>query len=157
MSAHYFIDGYNLLHSTDRWADIPRKQQREKFLRFLDEERPTGSERNLVTVVLDGYSVDLEKLRWSLLQVIFSGDRDADTVIKEKVDALPHPRSAIVVTNDRDIRNWVRRKGAKVMSCEDFLKLGQSKKTSVKKPPDSLDPETAHHINTELERLWKMD
>ncbi len=155
MSRHFIIDGYNALHSTRRWEDLSREAQRERFLRYLEESRPTGSERNTVTVVFDGYAAALKGIRLALVQLVFSCDRDADTVIKERVSELANPRDAVVVTNDRGIHAAVRGAGAQVMSCEEFFLLGNKK--AAPRQRDTLDPQSAESINQELKRRWKLD
>ena len=98
------------------------QEQRERLLRFIEEKRPCGN--NSATVVFDGKP----RRDWngwpSATQVILSQDIDANTEIKNRVDAMSNPASAVVVTNDRAIQIWVRGAGAKVMSCSDFLRAG---------------------------------
>lgn len=72
-----------------------------------------------------------------MVRLVFSGDRDADTVIKEWVAELSNPRDAVVVTNDRGIYAAVRGSGAQVMSCKDFFLLGIKK--TVHRKRDALD------------------
>lgn len=155
MSPHYIIDGYNALHSTGQWDDMPREAQREFFLKYLDQSGLTGSPRNSLTVVLDGYAAPLRKLRFNIVQLLFSGDRDADTAIKEHVAEMINPKEAVVVTNDRGIREAVRDLGARVMSCEDFFQ--RSKKKTPARKSDKPDALSSDAINRELKRLWKLE
>jgi predicted RNA-binding protein with PIN domain len=155
MSQHYILDGYNLLHSTPRWEKLPRVEQRQAFLRYLDEAALSGSARNVLTVVLDGYSVDIQKMRFARLRLVFSENRDADTVIKEHVAEMAHPRQAVVVTNDRGIQAAVRAFGAHVMSYQDFLLL--RKKKAALKRIEKMDLPGADAINRELKRLWRLE
>ena len=154
MSLHYFIDGYNLLHSTDRWDRFPREQRRLCLIKFLEERRPTGSERNRVTIVFDGHGPSLGTIRAPFVQILFSGDKDADTVIKERVQEMPNARNAIVVTNDRGIQYVIKRGGAKFLSCEEFLKMGQTNQP--REVIEEVDSQTTESINAELKKLWKM-
>lgn len=155
MSRHFILDGYNVLHSSRRWSELPREQQRIRFLAFLEERRLTGSERNTVTVVLDGYAANSKTTSLKFIKIVFSGDRDADSVIKERVTELQNPKDVIVVTNDRGLQAAIRGSGARVMSCEDFFKL------DAQKPPRGqrrkVDASGAASINAELKRLWKLD
>ena len=155
MSRRYILDGYNVLHSTRRWNDLTREAERVQFLRYLENNRPAGSERNTVTVVLDGYAASLRGIRLSYARLVFSGDEDADTVIKKMVEELPNPKDAIVVTNDRALRSAVRHAGAQVMACEDFFRL-KEKKAFLRKS-DEPDPTSTESINRELKRLWKLE
>jgi predicted RNA-binding protein with PIN domain len=155
MSLHYFIDAYNVLHSTDRWDHIPRAERREHFLKFIEDEHPTGSQRNSVTVVFDGHGPRLGAIQLTFVRVLFSGDKDADTVIKEHVDELPSGRTAVVVTNDRGLQQFVKGAGAAIMSCEDFLR--RRTQPNLKKPAAKEELVGAGAINAELSRLWKVN
>jgi predicted RNA-binding protein with PIN domain len=155
MSRHYIIDGYNVLHSSSRWDRLPRAQQREVFLRYLESERHIGSPRNSLTVVLDGYRADVKKIQLEKIRLVFSEDRDADSVIKERVADLANPREAVVVTNDRGIQNAVKALGAQVMACEEFLLL--KKKRAVIRYVEKMEAPNADAINSELKRFWKLD
>ena len=152
MSLHYFIDAYNVIRSTDRMCAGKLQEQRERLLRFIEEKRPCGN--NSATVVFDGKP----RRDWngwpSATQVILSQDIDANTEIKNRVDAMSNPASAVVVTNDRAIQIWVRGAGAKVMSCSDFLRAGPGApgRTASGKP----DAATAADINEEMKRIWKL-
>ena len=153
MNILYYIDGNNLLHATDRWEKFPRSDRRSHLVRYLEDDRPTGSTKNSVIVVFDGHIPKLGPIKSQTIKIIFSGDKDADTIIRDSVDALSHPRSAIVVTNDRSIRMHVRKKGAKVFSCEEFLKMGKNKPKV--QYNQRLDATAAGEINEELKNIWK--
>lgn len=156
MALQYFIDGYNLIWSTEQFGHGTLREQRESLLRFLEETRPAGSPRNQVIVVFDGKE-DVESPLWKgSVWVVFSSRTDADGVIKEMVDNLPNPRIAVVVTDDRDIQKWVRASKAKFLSCKEFLQK------ALRKPKSPLNsekpsPEEAQFLNKELLRIWKLD
>lgn len=115
-----------------------------------------GSPRNALTVVYDGHGPHLRLAGPSLVEAVFSGDKDADTVIKERIADLPNARVAVVVTNDKSIRMAVRKKGARVMSCEEFLAL-RKKKASASTEASGLDARSADAINKELKSIWRAD
>lgn len=153
MSLHYFVDGYNLIQSSERLAQGALWDRREKLLKFIEEKRPQG--RNRVTVVFDGREDVTSDPHRGETQVLFSVGRDADSVIKQRVDDLANPRNAVVVTDDRAIQKWVRGVGARVMSCEAFLKAGADP-AALRRPAPELDPQAAAEINEELKKLWKL-
>ncbi len=155
MSLHYIVDGYNALHASSKWADVPREKQRQQFLKYLDESGIAGSARNTLTVVLDGYAAKLEDMVFHRLRLVFSGDRDADSAIKDHVDEMPNAREAVVVTNDRAIQAAVKRMGAQVVSCEEFFQLRSAKRKIPKR--ETLDSASAESVNRELKRIWKLD
>lgn len=152
MSLHYFIDGYNLVWSTDRFDGKTLRDQRERLLKFL-EERLKIQKIN-ITVVFDG-KADVESPPWKgSVRVRFSPGKDADRMIKQAVDDLANASQAVVVTNDREIQKWVRGVKAGVMSCEDFLK-GPAKKIRGRAGDEKPHIDAAG-INAELKRIWKV-
>jgi len=154
MALHYLIDGYNLIWSHDRFAGGTLQSQRERLLRFLEDERPTGSARNEITVVFDGRE-DVDGPPWrGVARVIFSVGQDADSVIKKKVDALPNPSIAVVVTDDIAIQRWVKSAKAKVLSCKEFLALVAPK--TAPRRATALDPQTRSQINEEFGKIWNL-
>lgn len=144
---HYFIDGYNVMRSVDWFSTGAVENQRETFLRFIESNRPQG--RSGVTVVFDGHGRGSE--RGTGVRVVFSLGKEADTVIRDRVDQLVHPADAVVVTNDRAIQRWVRGAGARVMGCRDFLTRG-------KKPPPShrVGQEDGGESDVVTEELWRL-
>ena len=66
---------------------------------------------------------------------------------------MRHPRSAVVITDDRAIQRWVRGVGARIMSCKEFLAAGASPQPRRR---EVLDSEAAKDINEELRKLWKL-
>ena len=152
---HYFLDGYNVIRSTDWLAAGPLRDQRDRLLRFIETKRPQGSPSNRVTVVFDG-RVDVSSPRHAgETEVLFSQGPDADALIKRRVDELSNPREAVVVTDDQAIRKWVRGVGARVMSCGDFLRAGAEPRR--RGGPVGVDPETAREINEDLPDSWKAE
>jgi predicted RNA-binding protein with PIN domain len=151
----YFVDGYNVILSSEALSAGPLRDQRERLLRFIEDRHPQGASSNAVMVVFDGKE-DVTSPAWAgMTRVVFSRGRDADTVIKDQVDSLSQPRDAVVITNDRAIQRWVRAAGAKVISCEDFLAAGSAAKRPARKP-GALSPSEADAINQELKNLWKL-
>lgn len=152
MSRHYFIDGYNVIRS-DRWTgEGGVRDQRARLARFIEEKRPAGSDRNRVTLVFDGHG-DAHEVRTAFVEIVFSGDSDADSVIKRRVDALSAPGDAVVVTDDRAIQRWVKGAKAKVLSCAEFIAAGASGTVAgrVEKP----DADRAQEITDEFRNIWK--
>ena len=152
MSLHYFIDAYNVIRSDARMDAGRLQEQRERLLRFVEERRPCGN--NPATVVFDGKpGRDWNGWRGPT-QIVFSEERDADTEIKERVDAMRNPAAAVVVTNDRAIQLWVRGAGARVISCSDFLRAGAS--AAPRRASGKPDAATAAEINEQMKRIWKI-
>ena len=153
MSFIYFIDGYNVIRSNDPMSAGRLQEQRERLLRFIEERRPCG--HNDVTVVFDGKpGRDWNGWRGPT-HVIFSEDRDADSEIKDRVDAMKNAASAVVVTDDRAIQKWVRGAGARVISCREFL--GSGVRSSATPPSGKPDALTQEDINRQMRKIWKLE
>jgi predicted RNA-binding protein with PIN domain len=153
VSLHYLIDGYNLIKSVG-WLSAGRLQeQRERLLRFIEERSPCG--RNRATIVFDGKpGRDWNGWRGPT-GVVFSEERDADTEIKERVDAMSNPSQAVVVTDDRAIQKWVRGGGAKIIGCGDFLRAGAP--TPGARAPEKPGADEQRRITEDLRRIWKIE
>jgi predicted RNA-binding protein with PIN domain len=152
MALHYFIDGYNLIRSSDRWLGLSTADQIRQLIQFIEENKITGSNRNSFTLVFDGHGVKQARFKSSFVRIIFSESLDADTYIKNKIDEMSNARNGVVVTNDKSIVRWVRGAGAQVLSCEEFL--FQKKKETSHQRAGKPDPDTAQSINNELKKLW---
>ena len=128
---HILIDGYNFLHAsrgTDHdWTELSLEDARAAIVGFLASRRRPGREK--VTVVFDGgaaasYGTRQENVHG--VEVLFSeAGVTADEVIGRTVRNAPDPRSFLVVTADRQIRNEVQRLGAKIVGPLNFLIASQ--------------------------------
>ncbi len=123
MSVHIIIDGYNLIRQSVHWAmlDLQDLQTgREALLDALSAYKRQKAHR--ITVVFDGadapsYLDRKDKVRG--IAVTFSGPGEsADTVIKKMADR--YGEQALVVSSDRDITQFARRRGAGTISSPDF-------------------------------------
>lgn len=153
MSLHFFIDGYNFIQSNHALTRGTLDQQRERMLGWMESERPQGGNR--VTVVFDGKpGRGWKGWKSGVIRVIFSEEKDADTVIKDSVDEMRNARDAVVVTDDRAIQKWVKGAGAKVIPCRDFFH-GRGSRSVPSNEDRVLDADLARRINDELKRIWK--
>jgi predicted RNA-binding protein with PIN domain len=160
MSLQYIIDGYNIINHPLFRQRINKKikDQRSALLELIRRERLTGSSKNSVTVVFDGYP----GLRYghgndanANLRVIFSGEESADERIKKMVESSRNPRDTAVVSDDKEIKFFVRAYAAKCLSIEEFMKpkKGSQKREEIVSEP-GLSYSQRHAINQELKRLW---
>ena len=123
---HLIIDGYNLLHQDEAYADVRQDIQlaRQKLVRRVEQMAPEMARR--ISVVFDGREKGRDlALEAPHIEVLFSpANRTADAVIERMVAAAKHPERMTVVTSDRIEAQIVSAAGAMVMSCESFV--GQS-------------------------------
>lgn len=95
------------------------------------------------------------------MKVIFTKNESADDKIKKIVQNAQHPKQIVVVTDDKDIKFFVRSLGAKVISVADFLKkaqstasnptLGESQKQREQKRISRVEGDK---ITSEMKEIW---
>ncbi len=155
MSLHFIIDGYNLIKHRSFSPAANIHDPRFALIQFLRNNKPCGSPKNKVTIVFDGYSQD-SSLRGLEFEVIFSCQDSADQRIKKIVERARLPKSLVVVSDDRQIRDFARLCGAACLGVEEFLAPGEKKKSP--RQDDSVKTELscaeARRINEELKKLW---
>jgi predicted RNA-binding protein with PIN domain len=147
----YLIDGYNLLH---RIPDLEKSASPQgELVRFIKRHRLTGSHNNRVTVVFDGHEPPGMPAEGGY-SIVFSEDRSADDVIKERVAKATNKSQVVVVSDDREIRDCARGEGATICRVDEFLK--RARKSSNKNDYDDKDlaPSSMMDITGELEKIW---
>lgn len=178
MSLHFVIDGYNLIKQAripnringlaplainpEQGLRVNLEDSRAALIRFLKIYRPQGSKGNQVTVVFDGKENNYPAgqisgaiYQYSGIRVIFSQGECADDKIKELVQHSKNPKNIVVVTNDREIRDFVKQLKAQVKTIEEFLVKFNSSKT--KEIPDAkiiLSPVETARITEEMKKIW---
>lgn len=160
MALHYVLDGYNVINQIPEFTNSSLEDRREKFLRWIETSNPQGSLKNQVTVVYDGRPGLCHAPRVSSVRVVFSSNESADETIKRLVLEADYRKSIVVVTNDRDIRYFVRSLGAKILDAESFLgkrtgtnrEKAQSRKAGLENKQISRALE--HKINSEFTDIW---
>ena len=144
----YIIDGFNLAHKIEELRGSSCLQQ--DLIQYIKKHALTGSRNNKVTVVFDG------NMRWGFsekeFEVLFSGKHTADTLIKRRVENSSNVRQVVVVTDDREVRDFVRRRGASLCRVKDFIR-GKKKKKRQETAKDISYP-LARQITEELRRIW---
>ncbi len=117
------IDGYNLLGaSTGRGLTGRIEAERNTLLERLSRYRRQKSGVR-ITVVFDAKgsaSLDRRRENFKGIEVVFAGrGEDADSVIKDYVRGLGG--GVVVVSSDKDIREFVRSCGGVSISSGEFL------------------------------------
>lgn len=164
MPLQYVIDGYNIINNPS-FARVCRKttNPRESLIGFIKTNKLCGSLKNKVVLVFDGYPKNASSRHdyGVNIEVIFSGEESADDKIKRMFDKLKAPKNTIVVTDDREIRFFVRSSGAGVRSVEEFIHpaiactrniSGRDSEKETSK--QELNYSQIKKINQELKNLW---
>jgi len=153
MSLIYLIDGYNLTNHPAFIRQLNKKisDKRSALLDLIKTKRLTGSPRNRVLVVFDGYG------EISCEEAVFSHDESADEKIMALLEKCAQPKNAVVVSDDREIKAFAKFKRAKAMSVEDFFAAAPENKVR-RAETDSTELKInytqANKINQELRKLW---
>jgi predicted RNA-binding protein with PIN domain len=158
MSLQYVIDGYNIIHHPlfARRLTKQTKDLRLLLLDFIRTERLCGSARNTVTVVFDGYpDAAFENIGRGDIKIVFSRDQSADEYIRKKVEGFGSPRNLIVVSDDKEIKLFVKAIGVKAMSVEEFIGTKvKPQKNKDESFQDELTFTQKQKINEELRNIW---
>jgi hypothetical protein len=134
---HIIIDGYNLIRQSDSLRQYERfslEEGRKALIRFMAVYRKQKGHK--VTIVFDGWEsghAEEERDRQEGIDIIYSrrGEK-ADDVIKRRVEKIGE--EIVVVTSDRDIADFVTRRGGTAISSREFEELISRFKTGM---PDS--------------------
>lgn len=167
MSLHFVIDGYNLIKRTSISSKYPKignenrdslEDLRAALIKYIKLYRPQGKVTNRVTIVFDAKG-DRERTLTETYRedggigIIFS--KSADDKIKRLVKESRSPKNIVVVTDDKDIRFFVRQYRAQIKTVEEFLK--KPNPLNIKANPDDktpLAPQEAIRITEEMKELW---
>ncbi|MFA4984215.1 MAG: NYN domain-containing protein [Candidatus Omnitrophota bacterium] len=157
MSLRFIIDGYNVIRHRSFPVNITGKTMpHQALLKYIRNNRLCGSAKNRVTVVLDGFApAGRHSALLPSAEIVYSGEENADERIKGMVEESQDPRNLIVVSDDREIRFFVRSKGVKVLKVEDFItprRIRIGSREELAKP--ELSTEELSFINEELRGLW---
>lgn len=159
MSLQYIIDGYNLLnHPSFNRHKKTLQEPAQAILGFIAERRLTGSSKNKVIVVLDGFPPHLALNQdYSDTSVVYSRKIDADEKIKRLVEETANRKNIVVVSDDKEIKFMIRSLGAQWLGVEEFINKGKSKEPQSKRkepPKQELNYSQMHSITEELKKLW---
>ncbi|MDD5027377.1 MAG: NYN domain-containing protein [Candidatus Omnitrophica bacterium] len=160
MSLQYIIDGYNITNHPEFIKLIPKKflDLRVALIQLIKMSGLVASPNNKCLVVFDGYAdLCLDNLEAGNIEVAFSRRLSADERIKRLVELTINRKNIVVVSDDKEIRFFVRSCGAKSMSVEDFLGVQGNKRRPPGKnpaPEAELSYAQMHKINEELKKLW---
>ncbi|MGA3206603.1 MAG: NYN domain-containing protein [Syntrophales bacterium] len=131
---HIIIDGYNLIRQSDalrRYERFSLEEGRKALIRSISPYKKQRGHK--VTVVFDGWqggSVEEERDKLSGIDVIYSrkGEK-ADEVIKRMVQE--RTEEIVVVTSDRNIADFISRRGGTAISSQEFDELMRRVKTAM--------------------------
>lgn len=147
----YIIDGWNVIYKIPSVKNKPLPRQ--ELISFIRSKRLTGSGRNKVTIVFDGNAPLPQVLGDRQFEVIFSGSRSADDIIKGKAKEYSRKTNVVVVTDDREIIQDVCACGIQHSRVDDFLAKTKGK-TIVKQETKNISYTLQREITEELRKIW---
>ncbi len=161
MSLQYIIDGYNLLNHPRPSRALDRQRSAtpaEKIISIIRGKRLTGSSKNKVTIVFDGYPPSGQSPAVERgMDIIFARRVSADEKIKTMVENTANRKNIFVVTDDKEIRFVIRALGAVSLTIDDFINQGKDRKSAERRDDSSelkLKIHEMEQVNKELRKLW---
>jgi predicted RNA-binding protein with PIN domain len=120
----YLIDGNNLLGSWGGPA-VPGDGRAEVLRRVAGFCRAKGAR---AVLVFDGapFRPDLGGQELGAVSLRFpAAGQDADSLIRDLVDASKHPGELVVVTSDKPLYSYARTRGAQVLRAREWNALAR--------------------------------
>jgi predicted RNA-binding protein with PIN domain len=151
----YLIDGNNLLGSWGGPA-VPGDGRLEVVRRVAAFCRAKGARAILV---FDGapFRPGVEDQQLGAVTIRFPGaGRDADSLIREIVDAAARPAELIVVSSDKPVYSYARTRGAQALRAHEWTALGREAKPRGRAPAaKSEKPERETDVEGWLKRFTR--
>lgn len=159
MPLQYVIDGYNIInHPLFNPVDRNSQDPGLRLLGFITSKRLTGSNKNKITIVLDGYpGPNSSALCGGNADIVYSRKISADEKIKRIIEEHSGRKNIIVVSDDKEIKFAVRLLGARHQGVGDFIGSKEKKASRHKEkesPKHELNYTQIHTINEELREKW---
>jgi predicted RNA-binding protein with PIN domain len=115
------VDAYNVLHVT---GVLPPELSGLEAPDLADLVAASRWGRHQAVLVCDGTKPkDVRAAERGSVRVTYAGGGvSADSAIARLLEESSHPRRITVVTNDREVQRAARRRGARVLASEAFLR-----------------------------------
>lgn len=143
------IDGYNLIFAIPELENLVKadniEDAREKLISIMAKYKQ-NKKYNVVLVFDSSHDCRYDSSRKEIsgFEIVYARyNKDADTEIKNMIDHYQNPKDTCVVTNDKDIRRYVQKKGSNLINPEDFYKevikvISPEKKKLPKEPASKI-------------------
>ena len=131
------------------------KFSRNALIQFIESYRPQGSLKNKITIVFDGKEDILPYKIDTSCEIIFTRKESADDRIKRIVEKSKNPKQVIVVTDDRELRFFVRRLKAKLMNVTEFISVkDKAEERQAREDKKVIPANIERAITEELRNIW---
>lgn len=116
---HYLIDGNNLLGKlSNRDKSFRAENPSSRELLLIKVISYFHNRKDEVTLFFDGYESD--KLRGGKIKIVYSNNRPADQLIRDRIDHSKKRANLVIVTSDNEIRNYARVCSCTTIKSEEF-------------------------------------
>ena len=151
----YIIDGYNVIHKIN---EVKKSASpRQEFIYYIRRNNLTGSLNNKVTVVFDGGPHYEEFIAEKQFTIMFSQDKTADELIKDRIARAKNKKQIVVVSDDREIREAARREGTQILRTKEFLIRKKKAQKESATPRKQISLSMQEEITEELRKVWLSD
>ncbi|MBI5207444.1 MAG: NYN domain-containing protein [Candidatus Firestonebacteria bacterium] len=153
----FLIDGYNVIRTFPRYRYQKFTDEKKAILELLKLHPLIKNHKNETTVVFDGYNDFKNPVISYDIKIIFSESETADEIIKQIVENSKKPQDIYVVTDDREIKGFIRIMGAKHISIKEFAESVFPRQQSSINSLDTeknIDTSDAIKITKELDKIW---
>jgi predicted RNA-binding protein with PIN domain len=114
-----YIDGYNVLRKIARLERLMLSDADAARRGFIEFVRKRSRSKGHIVVVFDGHGEVIGG--GQNISVVFSLTRTADDWIRMTLEQDRHPRMALLVSSDNEVRAHALACGAEVMRSQDFI------------------------------------
>lgn len=143
---NFLIDGNNLFGKIPHLRNLKCDIASEKLILIL--QRYFLNKKTKVTIFFDGYLPERIKTNF---EVVYSINRSADELIKNKIDKSIRNKNLTVVSSDLEIYSYAKECGCTAMKSEEFYKkiISSLKENLEEKPSQSNIDEFKKLFNAE--------
>jgi len=139
---HFLIDGNNLLGKLSVREKSFRPENPASRELLTIRLRDFFREKNdSVTLFFDGH--ESEKINGEKIKIVYSDKREADALIREKIERTKNRKTLVIVSSDNQIRNFARVCSSETILSEEFASQISRREaaTTEDKIPPSTDKE----------------
>ena len=151
------VDGYNVLMQM-ALKDKTLEGKRKRFISMLNKRHKIFGG---IVVVFDGKAeVDDFYRRENLdIRVIYSKNESADDCIKSMIEKNKNPKTIVVATDDREIKDFAKMHDCQLISSSNLINKISPPPKETPKPIENKDvfveSEKAKIITDELKKKWQ--
>jgi len=159
MSLQYIIDAYNIINHPQFSPSSKGSGVQASLVEFIRTNRLTGSRKNKVIIVFDGYPKSGQDIPEEPgILCLFSRMIEADEEIKKLVEESAQPRNIVVVSDDRQVQLASRLLAAQTCGVKEFI-CGKKNKRMPGPSSEEVDDNKISYskmqkINAELKKRW---